>query len=64
MGRDTSGSVAATSRPARGLKHYLYVAFSGLTTGAPDVVPGASGGTMAFIIGIYEEPVDALNTLN
>lgn len=56
--------MAATSRPARGLKHYLYVAFSGLTMGAADVVPGVSGGTMAFIMGIYEELVDALKTFN
>ena len=56
--------MAATRRPARGLKHYLYVAFSGLTMGAADVVPGVSGGTMAFIMGIYEELVDALKSFN
>jgi len=56
--------VAATQRPARGLKHYLYTAFTGLTMGAADVVPGVSGGTMAFIMGIYEELVDALKTFN
>ena len=56
--------MAADSRPARGLKHHLYVAFSGLTMGAADVVPGVSGGTMAFIMGIYEELVDALRVFN
>lgn len=56
--------MAATKRPARGLKHYLYVAFSGLTMGAADVVPGVSGGTMAFIMGVYEELVDALKSFN
>ena len=56
--------MAASDRPSRGLKHYLYVAFSGLTMGAADVVPGVSGGTMAFIMGIYEELVDALKTFN
>ena len=56
--------MAATQRPARGLKHYLYTAFAGLTMGAADVVPGVSGGTMAFIMGIYEELVDALKTFN
>ncbi len=56
--------MAATSRPARGLKHYLYVALSGLTMGAADVVPGVSGGTMAFIMGIYEDLVDALKSFN
>ena len=51
-------------RPANGLKHYLYTAFAGLTMGAADVVPGVSGGTMAFIMGIYEELVDALKSFN
>ena len=51
-------------RPARGLKRYLYTAFAGLTMGAADVVPGVSGGTMAFIMGIYEELVDALKSFN
>lgn len=56
--------MAATKRPANGLKHYFYVAFSGLTMGAADVVPGVSGGTMAFIMGVYEELVDALKSFN
>ena len=51
-------------RPANGLKRYLYTAFAGLTMGAADVVPGVSGGTMAFIMGIYEELVDALKSFN
>ena len=51
-------------RPARGLKRYLYTAVAGLTMGAADVVPGVSGGTMAFIMGIYEELVDALKSFN
>ncbi len=51
-------------RPTRALKHDLHVAVSGLTMGAADVVPGVSGGTMAFIMGIYEELVDALESLN
>ena len=56
--------MASTVRPARGLKRYLYTAFAGLTMGAADVVPGVSGGTMAFIMGIYEELVDALKSFN
>ncbi len=51
-------------RPANGLKRYLYTAFAGLTMGAADVVPGVSGGTMAFIMGVYEELVDALKSFN
>jgi putative membrane protein len=32
--------------------------------GAADVVPGVSGGTMAFILGIYEELLDAIKSFN
>jgi len=30
--------------------------------GAADIVPGVSGGTMAFILGIYEELIDSIRT--
>ena len=32
--------------------------------GAADVVPGVSGGTIAFISGIYEELLDTINSVN
>jgi putative membrane protein len=32
--------------------------------GAADVVPGVSGGTIAFITGIYEELVDSIKSIN
>jgi len=32
--------------------------------GASDVVPGVSGGTMAFILGIYEELIDAIKSFD
>lgn len=44
----------------KGLKYYLSVFFKGMGMGAADVVPGVSGGTVAFITGIYE---DLLNTI-
>ena len=31
--------------------------------GAADVVPGVSGGTMAFILGIYEELIESIKTI-
>ena len=34
----------------------LYVI--GIIVGAANVIPGVSGGTMAFILGIYEELLD------
>jgi putative membrane protein len=35
-----------------------------MAMGAADVVPGVSGGTIAFISGIYEELITTLNTIN
>jgi putative membrane protein len=32
--------------------------------GASDVIPGVSGGTMAFILGIYEELIDAIRSFD
>ena len=51
-------------RAASGLKRHLYVAFTGLAMGAADVVPGVSGGTMAFVMGLYEELVEALKSFD
>lgn len=35
-----------------------------MAMGAADVVPGVSGGTIAFISGIYEELITAINSIN
>lgn len=32
--------------------------------GSADIVPGVSGGTMAFILGIYEELISAISSIN
>ena len=32
--------------------------------GSANVVPGVSGGTIAFILGFYEELIDAINAAN
>ncbi len=39
----------------RGAAQYGVLAAKGFAMGSADVVPGVSGGTMAFILGIYEE---------
>lgn len=49
--------------PKRGPAEYAGLAARGVAMGACDVVPGVSGGTMAFILGIYEELIDSLRTL-
>ena len=36
----------------------------GMAMGAADVVPGVSGGTIAFISGIYEELLESINNIN
>lgn len=45
---------------SRSIKDYLTLAAKGFAMGASDVVPGVSGGTMAFILGIYEELIDSI----
>ena len=44
----------------RGLAGYLKLFFSGFIMGSADVVPGVSGGTMAFILGIYGELIESI----
>ncbi|MFP4076315.1 MAG: DUF368 domain-containing protein [Halochromatium sp.] len=46
------------------LKDYALVLLKGLAMGAADVVPGISGGTIAFITGIYQELLDSLRSIN
>lgn len=43
---------------------YLLITLKGLAMGAADVVPGVSGGTIAFISGIYQELIDSINNVN
>lgn len=46
------------------MKSKLHYFFCGLAMGAADVVPGVSGGTIAFIIGIYPRLLDAIEAFN
>jgi len=41
-------------------RYYLTVFFKGMAMGAADVVPGVSGGTIAFITGIYDRLINAV----
>lgn len=45
-------------------KNYIVIALKGMAMGAADVVPGVSGGTIAFITGIYEELLSAISNIN
>ncbi len=46
------------------LQRYLSTYFKGMGMGAADVVPGVSGGTIAFITGIYEELINSIKSIN
>ena len=48
----------------RNLKEYLVIGLKGMAMGAADVVPGVSGGTIAFISGIYEELLTSISNIN
>lgn len=43
---------------------YLRLFFTGFAMGASDIVPGVSGGTMAFILGVYETLINAIKSFN
>ncbi len=52
------------SRSGRTFLDYLGISARGFCMGVADVVPGVSGGTMAFILGVYEELLDAVHSVN
>lgn len=56
-------TTAGTEWPERTLTGYLGVYVRGMLMGAADIVPGVSGGTMAFITGIYEELINSIKTV-
>ena len=42
---------------------YMIIFVKGLAMGACDIVPGVSGGTVAFVTGIYEKLIDSLSQI-
>jgi putative membrane protein len=42
---------------------YIKLALSGFAMGVANVIPGVSGGTMAFLLGIYEELIEAIRKI-
>jgi len=53
-----------SNKKNRSLFDYLILSAKGFCMGASDVVPGVSGGTMAFILGIYEELINAIKSFD
>ena len=45
-------------------RDYLLIFIKGMGMGAADVVPGVSGGTIAFITGIYERLLNAIKSVD
>jgi len=48
----------------RTIRDYIILILKGIGMGAADVVPGVSGGTIAFISGIYEELIASIKSIN
>jgi putative membrane protein len=55
--------VTTEKSTSRTLKDYIGLVARGFAMGSADVVPGVSGGTMAFILGIYEELITSIRDL-
>ena len=51
------------TKKKRTIPEHLGLVARGVCMGASDIVPGVSGGTMAFILGIYEELIDSIRTV-
>ena len=66
MNSSTTNSVentTETTKKSRSMKDYLGLLARGFAMGSADVVPGVSGGTMAFILGIYEELIFSIRAM-
>lgn len=48
----------------RTIKDFVLLSLKGIAMGAADVVPGVSGGTIAFIVGIYQELLESIKSIN
>ncbi len=46
------------------MRKFFILILKGMGMGAADVVPGVSGGTIAFITGIYEELINSIKSVN
>lgn len=44
------------------ITQYLLAVLKGAAMGAANIIPGVSGGTIAFIVGIYERLIDAIKS--
>ena len=54
---------ASKQKPSNWLQ-WLQLFFAGMCVGTADLVPGISGGTVAFILGYYEELFNSIKSVN
>ena len=48
----------------RKITNYIVISIKGMVMGAADAVPGISGGTIALLLGIYEELITTIGNIN
>ena len=48
----------------RKLNQHIFIALKGMAMGIAELVPGVSGGTIAFVTGIYEEFISSINNIS
>jgi len=48
----------------RSILQYIFITLKGMAMGIAELVPGVSGGTIAFVAGIYEEFIGSINNVN
>ncbi len=61
MKKTTPTKVSTQKSPLAQMAKYLGIGF---VMGASDIVPGVSGGTMAFIFGIYEQLIESIKLVS
>ncbi|MDP7249689.1 MAG: DUF368 domain-containing protein [Planctomycetota bacterium] len=64
MSEELENSKEQENSRDRSLKDYAVITAKGFCMGAADIVPGVSGGTMAFILGIYQELINAVRSVD
>ncbi len=47
----------------RKMIHHVFIGLKGMAMGIAELVPGVSGGTIAFVTGIYEEFISSINNI-
>ena len=56
--------MTASKMENRNFLQHLFILLKGMAMGVAELVPGVSGGTIAFVAGIYEEFITTINNVN